>query len=125
MVHCFQGERAGLDTGQVEGDVAEPCTAYRCDEGTPNLDGAGEFGQGDLDSGDLAVVAHPDIGETKRPHRLFRLVDLGQFLTGHLFEMRDARGQAGGCGFVRDSQAEVSGEMADHGLGQPGGSQRA
>jgi hypothetical protein len=69
MVHRDQRKReaAGLDSGQVHGGEAE---AHRGDGRAHRpaqrvCDGADEIVGGQLDAGDVAVVAYPQLGEAQ------------------------------------------------------------
>src|SRR4051794_19357716 len=62
-----QGEGAGLDPGQIDGREAEPGVRYRFSHRLAEGFGHGpdEIVDGQLDAGDVAVVAYPQVLEAQ------------------------------------------------------------
>ncbi len=71
-----------------------------------------------LDPGDLAVVAHPAVGEAEVAHGPLGPVDLAQPLGRYRLVVGDARGQARRGWLVGHGQVQVPGHLTDLHLGQ-------
>jgi len=70
------------------------------------------------------VVADADLMEAERVEGLFGLLDLREVFAGDRTPVLDARGEAGGGGFVPEGKTGLLGEGADLGLGELRGDQR-
>src|SRR4051794_25026185 len=121
-VQLGQRERSRLDAGEVEGDVPEAGGTDGVGDGLPQWIGGDrrDVLHGDLHPGDLAVVAHPQVGQPQPAQRRFGGVHLRELVWGDLLQVRDPRRQAR-CGrLVRGRQLEGAGDPPDGGLVEAG-----
>ena len=122
-----EGERARLDSAQIDGHEAEAGPA----DGSEHLaaqrlgDRAGRSSAASSSRATSSWWRTRRSAKPNRAKRLLRLLDLTQLLRGHAVVVRDPRRQAG-CGrLVGHGQAEFPGHRADVGLVQSGRGQRA
>ncbi|MCU1224362.1 MAG: hypothetical protein JWQ42_2455 [Edaphobacter sp.] len=88
---------AGAVALRVQGDVEE---AEGAEGGGDAVEGfererVREFGAGDLDAGEVAVVADTDLMEAEGVEGSFGLLDLGEVFAGDGAAVLDAGGEAG------------------------------
>ncbi len=88
---------AGAVALRIERDIEEAEGLERGGDPVESFDGegAGEFGAGDLDAGEVSVVANADLAEAEGVKRLFGLLDLGEVFASDGTAVLDARGEAG------------------------------
>jgi len=97
--------------------------AARFESGRDGVEGihgesAGQFGTGDFNAGQVAVVAHTEFAESQLAETFFRLLDLVKDFACDGAAVFDARGQAGGGGAIPKGVAGGFGEGADLDLGE-------
>ena len=111
---------AGAVALGVKGDVEEAQGLESGGDAVEGFDGEGlrQFGAGDLDAGQLAVVADANLMEAEGAEGFFCLLDLGEVFAGDGAAVLDARGEAGGGGLVPEGEIGLAGEGADLGLGE-------
>ena len=106
---------AGAVAFGVESDVEE---AQRLDGGgnffeDGESEGAGEVLAGDFDSSEVAVVPDADLGKAESVKGRFGLLDLREIFAGDRAAVLDARGEAGGGGFVGEGEVGFAGQLTD------------
>ncbi len=88
------------------------------------MEGSGEVSAGDLDAGEVAVVADADLPEAECVEGGFGLLDLREAFGGDGEAVGDAGGEAGTGGLVGEGKAGLTGEGADLGFRELGGDER-
>src|SRR6185437_9995844 len=113
-------ERAGAETGAVEGHVFKAGFAEFCGDGVHHLHihGARHLRARYLDSRDFAVMADAELPEAELPHAFFAALNLLENLARHGATIFDTRRKARSGGAIPQRVTGVFGERADLLLGK-------
>ena len=111
MLQCVVHGAGAVALG-VQGDVEEAEGFEGGGDAVEGFqgEGAGEVGAGDLDAGEVSVVADADLGEAEGMEGFLGLLDLGEVFAGDGATVLDAGREAGGGWLVGEGEAGFAGE---------------